>query len=57
MWRHGLHGALEGLEDAVALLLLLLLTGLKLSHLTPLIPHHLLPSVRQSPAERRQRVL
>lgn len=47
----GLHGALEGLQDALALLLLFLLTGLHLTQLPPVVPHHLLPGVGQTPEE------
>lgn len=52
--RHCLHGALEGLEDAIALLLLFLLPGLDLSELPPLFLHHLLPCVCQAPAEKQE---
>ena len=50
--RHRLHGALEGLEDAVALLLLLFLPGLGLAQLPPVVLHHLLAGVRQPPVKR-----
>ena len=52
VWRDCLHGALEGLEDAVALLLLLLLPGLGLAQLAPVVLHHLLAGVRQPPVKR-----
>lgn len=51
-WRDRLHGALEGLEDAVALLLLLLLPGLGLAQQAAVVLHHLLAGVCQSPVKR-----
>lgn len=54
VWCDRLHGTLEGLEDAVALLPLFLLTGLNLPQLAAVIPHHLFPCVCQPPEQKKK---
>lgn len=53
-WGYRLHSTLEGLQDAIALLPLFLLTRLNLPQLTAVVPHHLFPGVSQTPAQRQQ---